>query len=127
MSALLDENVQAVGEDVRQLARMHVELARTEVREGATRFVRGMFLFGFGVASGGLVLVAAGIALFSLLGGLMAPAAAVATVGIIYLAVSVAALWIGWRWIRGIASLLLPRTRALLWELITCRDKRSAS
>ena|SRR2546422_2641580 len=124
MSPLIDEHVRAVGEEVRELARLHGELARTELREGSSRFVRGIFLFSFGILTGALVLVAAGVGLFFVLDGTLSHAGAAAAVAGIYLGVSGLAMWLGWRWIGGVTSVMLPRTRAMLWELLTWREDK---
>ena len=120
---LIDEHVQAVGEEVRELAKLHAELARAEVREGTTDFVRGVLLCAFGVLVLALTLVAAGVALFFLAHRVLTPAGAAGVVTLVYLVVGGIAVRQGIRRVGGLGALLLPRTRAMLWELVTCRDK----
>jgi uncharacterized membrane protein YqjE len=124
---LIDEHVRAVGSEVREYARLHALLARVEARDGSKRLLSSLFLLAFGVTTGGLVLVAAGVALFLWLAGPIAPAGAAAIVAGIYLLIAAGAWWAGWRFMRGAGAILLPRTRAMLWEAITCRDKPTNS
>jgi uncharacterized membrane protein YqjE len=120
---LVDEHVTGVGREVREFARLHLMLAREEATQGSKNFVRSLFLIGFGVSAGGLVLVAAGTALFLWLARVMDPAGAAALVAIVLLAVSSLSLWGGWRWLKSSKSLFLPETRRMLWELVTCPDE----
>ncbi len=62
MAPWIDEHVSAVGEEVRELARLHAELARLEMRGGVRRLVGGICLLGFAVLMATLVLVAADVA-----------------------------------------------------------------
>ncbi len=124
---LIDEHVRAVGSEVREYARLHALLARVEATEGSKRLLSSLFLLAFGVTTGSLVLVAAGVALFLWLAGSVPPAGAAAIVAGVYLLIAAAAWWAGWRFMRGAGAILLPRTRAMLWEAITCRDKPTNS
>lgn len=120
---IVDEHVREVGREVRDFAALHLQLARAEARQGSKHLLSSLFLLAFGVATFSLVLVAAGVALFLLLAGVMPPAAAAALVAAGYLLVGVAAWWAGWRLMQGADALFLPQTRTLLSELITCRDE----
>ena len=124
---LVDEHVRAVGQGVRDLAKLHVDLACEEVRDGSKRFVRGAILVGFGILLGTLVVVALGVSLFFLLDQWLSTSLAAAAVAVVFLAAGTAALWLGWRSLGGVSSVTLPRTRAMLWELLTCRDKPTDS
>lgn len=118
----IDEHVQAVGREVRELARLHAQLAGVEMRDGVRRLVGAVCLLGFAVLMATLVLVAGDVALFSLLQGPLSTPAAAATVALVDLAVAALGAFFGWRLLRGAGSLLLPRTRSMLVELLTCRD-----
>lgn len=120
---LIDENVRSVGREVRELARLHRELAQAELQEGLRRSAVGFFLFGIGVAIGGLALAAAGFALFFLLSRWLPAGAAAALVATTFAALAAVAYLIAFQVLRGSGSLLLPRTRALLWELLRWQDK----
>lgn len=124
---LIDEHVRTVGREVRELARLHAELAQVEVHAGSRRLLTGLFLLGFGVAMGALVLVAFGTALFEWMRTLVAPPAAAAIVGCVFVAVMLGAWWAGWRLLRGARGLLLPRTRAMLWEMLGWPDELTNS
>ncbi len=122
MTPLIDDRVQAIGSEVRELARLHGELARTELRHGWIRLIGGLFMIGFGVAAGVLVIVIAGVACILFLAPHLGTAGAAATVALADALVAGITLWLGVRTLRGAASLLMPRTRTLLWELITWSD-----
>lgn len=122
MTPLIDDRVQAIGSEVRELARLHGELARTELRHGWMRLVAGFFLLGFGVAAGLLVIVIASVACILFLSPRLGTAGAAAMVAVVDALVAGIALWFGVRTLRGATSLLMPRTRTLLWELLTWRD-----
>lgn len=124
---LVDEHVREVGREVREFAALHMQLAHEEARSGSTRLVSSLFLMGFGVAMFALVLIAGGVAIFLWLRDVMPPAGAAALVAFGYLLVAIGAWWGAWRLIHGAGALLLPQTRALLWELISCRDEAKNS
>ena len=124
---LVDDHVREVGREVREFAALHLQLARAEAREGSKRLLSSLFLLAFGVTTFALVLVAAGVALFLWLRRALSPEAAAALVAVAYLFVGAATWWAGWRLMKGATGLLLPQTRALLWELITCRDETKNS
>lgn len=124
---LIDDHVRAVGREVRELARLHGELARTELWEGARRLVIAMFLFGIGVAIGALSLAAFGMAAFFLLSRVVETPGAAALVAVSFFALMMG-LWLcAWRVLRGSNALSLPRTRQMLWELLQWRDKPNDS
>jgi uncharacterized membrane protein YqjE len=127
MTPLIDEHVQAVGEEVRELANLHAQLALTEIREGTTSFVRGVILCAFGVLASALVLVAFGMVVFFLANRTLTPAGAATVVMAAYGVIGWATIRFGTRSLERVSSLFLPRTRAMLWELVTCRDKRTKS
>jgi hypothetical protein len=119
---LIDDNVRNVGREVRKLARLHGELAQTELQAGLRRSAIGFFLFGIGVTIGGLALAAVGIALYLLLTRWMSAAAAAGLVGAAFVALAAVAYFIAFQLLRGSRSLLLPRTRALLLELLRWQE-----
>ncbi len=120
---VIDDNVRNVGREIRELARLHRELAQAELQDGLRRTAIGFYLFGIGITTGGLALAAGGIALFLLFARWMPPAAAAALVGVVLVALAVAAYLVAFWLLRGSRSLLLPRTRALLWELLRWQDE----
>lgn len=122
MTPLIDDRVEAIGGDVRELVRLHGELARTELRHGWMRLICGLFLLGFGVTVGTLVVVMVSVTWVLFLSPQLGTAAATATVALMDSLVAGIALWLGIRTLRGATSLFLPRTRTLLWELLTWRD-----
>ncbi|MFQ5600475.1 MAG: phage holin family protein [Candidatus Krumholzibacteriia bacterium] len=127
MNPLIDERAQAVGEGVRDFAKMHVDLARAEVRDGSTRFVWGMFLAGLGVMLGTLAFLTAGASLFLTLRSVLSAPASAGVVALVFLGLGFVTFRLGQRLMAGIGSLLLPRTRAMLWELVTWRENKSDS
>jgi uncharacterized membrane protein YqjE len=124
---LIDDHVRAVGREVRELARLHGELARVEARDGLRRLLTALFLLGFGVMMGTLVIVALGLALFAWVRSLVASPAAAALVALVFAAITVTVWLVAWRLMRGSRDLLLPRTRAMLWEMVRCRDEPTNS
>ena len=125
MSTQIDEEQPDLVNEVQDLARLHVDLARAEVRDGTRRLQRGVVLLLLAVASAGLLGVAATVTLFLWLHTFFeAWVAAALTTAALGLAV-VMALTIGRQQLRGTRSLLLPRTRALLGELFTWRNETS--
>lgn len=122
MAPLIDDRVQAIGQDVRELARLHGELARNELRQGWMRLVSGLFLIGFGVLAALLVVVLTSVAAIQFLAPRLGSAGSAATVALVDAMLAAVSLWLGGRILRGAASLSMPRTRTLLWELLTWRD-----
>lgn len=127
MGSGLDEGFQAMGRDVRELAGLHRDLARAEVCDGLASLVRGMFCAGLGLVACSLALIAVGVAAYSWLAPRWTAAVAALAVAGAYAVVAAVALRAGWKLLAGFGSVLLPRTRALLWEWITCRDEPTDS
>jgi hypothetical protein len=119
---LIDEHVRAVGRDVRDLARLHAELARVEVQSGGRRLVTGLFLLWFGVTMGALVLAAFGIAFFAWVRSLVSTPVAATIVGLVFTAVMLGSWYVGWRLLHGAGDLLMPRTRTMLMEMLGWHD-----
>jgi hypothetical protein len=124
---VLDEHVRAVGREVRELARLHGELARTEMLEGGLRVAVGIFLFAVGVTIGGLALAAVGFALYLLLARTLTTPGAAAIVALCFFALTILMWLLAWHILRGSRGLTLPRTRQMLWELLQWRDDRTNS
>ncbi|UCE01629.1 MAG: phage holin family protein [Candidatus Latescibacterota bacterium] len=127
MNPLLDERAQAVGEEIRDYAKLHVDLARTEVRDGSTRFVWGLILVLCGAAMGALALVAGCASLYLFLHGRMSPPAATAVVTLVFASVAALSFRLAKGRLVGVRSLLLPRTRAMLSEALSWRNGKSNS
>jgi hypothetical protein len=124
---LIDEHVRAVGRDVRDLARLHAELARVEVQSGSRRLVTGLFLLWFGVMIGALVLAAFGIAFFAWVRSLVSTPVAATIVGLVFTAVMLGSWYVGWRLLRGAGDLLMPRTRMMLMEMLGWHNNEPTS
>lgn len=122
MTPLIDDRVQAIGNDVRELARLHGQLAHTELRHGFARLIAGLFLLGFGAAAGLLVVILLSVASVSFLAPRLGTAGSAATIALVDAIVAGAALWLGIRMLRGAAALSMPRTRSMLSELLTWHD-----
>ena len=127
MTPLIDDRVQAIGNEVRELARLHGELAQTELRHGWNRLIAGLFLLGFGVLAGLLVIVLFSVASVAFLAPRLGNAGSAATVAIVDAIVAGVSLWLGARMLRGATTLSMPRTRSMLWELLTWRDPPTSS
>ena len=125
--ASLEEQLRAVERDVRELVRLHGDLARFEARSGLLRLLLGMFMMGVGVFVAGFVLLAAGFAFYLSLVRVMPPAGAATVVAAGFALTSLGAWFLAWRLLQGAGSLLLPRTRALLSEMFTWRNKPTGS
>jgi len=123
----LEEQVQALAGEVRELGRLHGELARVELQTGARRLVTTLALLAFGVIVGVLVLAAGGFAVYFWLCTVLPPAGAASLVALGYFLVMSGAWLLGWRMMRGASGLLLPRTRQMLEELLHWREKPTES
>lgn len=123
----LAERFRALERDVRELARLHGELARLEVRTGVLRLVVGVFMLGVGIFVAGFVLLAAGFASYLSLLRFLPPAGSAAVVAGGFALTSLGTWFLAWRLLQGAGSLFLPRTRAMLQELITWRNKPTGS
>jgi len=120
----IDEQVESLAREVRELTRLHAELARVELQTGARRLVTTLCLLGFGVIVGVLVLAAFGFALYFLLAAVLPQAAAAAIVALGYLIVVIVAWWLAWRLMRGAGGVFLPQTRQMISELMHWRDDK---
>ena len=124
---IIDEQVESLAREVRELTRLHGELARTELQTGARRLVTTLALMMFGVIVGVLVLGALGFATYFLLAAALPRAAAAGLVALGYLIVVVAAWWYAWRLMRGAGGVFLPRTRQMLSEMMHWRDHNEST
>jgi uncharacterized membrane protein YqjE len=125
--ASLEEQIRAIERDVRELVRLHGELARLEARTGLLRLVVGIFMLGVGIFVAGFVLLAAGFASYLSLLRVMPPAAAAAVVAGGFAIASLGAWLVAWRLLQGAGSLFLPRTRAMLQEIVRWKNKPTGS
>jgi len=127
MSPQLDEEQPDLVSEVQDLARLHVDLARAEVRDGTRRLQRGLVLLLLAAASAGLLVLASVVTLFLWLETHFEPWVAAAWTTAILGVFVVVAIGVG-RWqLRGTRALLLPRTRALLGELFSWRSDKPTS
>ena len=124
---LIDEHVRAVGREVRDLARLHGELARVEALVGVRRLVMALCLLAFGVTMAVLVIIAFSIALFAWIRSWLSAPYAAFLVGLAFAVVMAGSWLLSWRLARGAKALLLPRTRAMLWELLQWREAPTTS
>jgi len=127
MSPLVDDRSRAVGEDLKDLVKLHVDLARTEVRYGSTRVLCGLVAVVAAVGVGVLGFLFGTAGLYLVLRDAFGAAAAAGLVALLYVAICALALGIGIRLLKGVRSLMLPRTRQMLWELFTWREDKSES
>ena len=114
MDPATEERVELTGAEIRDFAKMHVDLARTEVREGSARFVLGLLLLTGSILVGTMALLIGCAALFLALRSFLSPAPAAALTCVVLLGVSALMVRIGFRCLGGLRSLLLPRTRQML-------------
>jgi hypothetical protein len=124
---IIDEHVRAVGREVRQLARLHGALARTEASQGLRRFVIAVFLFAVGVAIGALGLAAFGMAAFFMLAKLVDSPGAAALVALCFFVLMMVLWFAAWRLLRAAYALTLPRTRQMIWELLKWQEEPTDS
>jgi hypothetical protein len=125
MSTQLDEEQPDLVSEVQDLARLHVDLARAEVRDGTRRLQRGVALLIMAFVATSLVVLAATVTVFLYLQTHVAPWIAAALTTVLLGVFAAAAVRLG-RWqLQGTRALLLPRTRALLGELFTWRNEKS--
>ena len=124
MSTQVEEEQPDLVSEVQDLARMHVDLAREEVRDGTRRLQRGLVLLLLASASVGFLMLSAVVTVFLWLETRFEPwvAAALTTAALgVFVVVAVA---VGKWQLEGTRALLLPRTRALLGELFAWRDDK---
>ena len=127
MTPQIEEQVQAVGRQAREVAKLHVDLARTEIRDGSTRFLWGLVLVGASVCIGTVTLVTCALALYLLLRTVLSPVLAATCVAVILGLLSAIGFRWGWSLIRGIRGWSLPRTRAMVGEIFSWREDKSNS
>jgi hypothetical protein len=127
MDPASEEHAPLTGAGIRDFAQMHVDLARTEVREGSARFVWGLLLLSGSILVGSLALLIGCAALYLALRSVVGPAPAAALTSVGLLGVSALLVHIGFRCLGGLRSLLLPRTRQMLGELFRWQDDRNGS
>ena len=127
MSPQLDEEQPDLVNEVQDLARLHVDLARAEVRDGTRRLQRGVGLLVLAMLTAILCVLASAFTLFFWLQTRFDTwvAAALTTATYAFLALLAAAL--GRQQLQGTRSLLLPRSRALLGELFAWRSDKSTN
>ena len=128
MAPQIEEQAQAVGQQVREFAKLHVDLARTEIRDGSTRFLWGLVLIGASVCVGTLAVVTSAFALFLILRTVLSPALSATCVALILGLLSAIGFRWGWSLICGLRSVSLPRTRAMVGEIFSWgEDKKNGS
>ncbi|HZM16969.1 MAG TPA: phage holin family protein [Candidatus Krumholzibacteria bacterium] len=127
MSPQIDEQAQDLGRHVGEIVKLHVDLARAELRAGSARFVLGLVALATSIFVASLAIVAFALALYLLLRSLLSPILAATIVGVLLALVSALGFLQGWKWVRGIGSLLLPRTREMVGELLAWRDDKTSS
>ncbi len=127
MSPQIDEQAQDLGRHVGEIVKLHVDLARAELRAGSARFALGLVALATSVFVASLALVAFALALFFSLRSFLSPILAAAIVGVLLALLSALGFLQGWKWVRGIRSLLLPRTREMVGELLAWRDDKTSS
>jgi uncharacterized membrane protein YqjE len=124
MATQLDDEPPDLVSEVQDFARLHVDLARSEVRDGTRRLVRGLLLLLLAAASTGLLVFAGLVTLFLWLRTRFDPWVAAALVTVSLAAFVVGASAVGKWQLGGTKALLLPRTRTLLRELFAWRDDK---
>lgn len=122
-----EEHAALTGAEIRDFAKMHVDLARTEVREGSARFVWGLMLLSASILVGTLASLVGCAALYLTLRTLLPPAPAAALTFIALLGISALLVRLGFHCLGGLRSLLLPRTRQMLGELFRWPDDKTDS
>src|SRR5262245_58495126 len=118
MSPQIDEQAQDLSRHVGEIVKLHVDLARAELRAGSARFVLGLVALATSIFVASLAIVAFALSVYLLLRSLLSPILAAAIVGVLLALMSALGFLLGWKWVRGIGSLLLPRTREMVGELL---------
>ncbi len=121
------EPTHSLGEQVRDFAKLHVDLARTELRHGSIRLLLGAVVLGASLFIFGLALVALEVALFLWLRSFVSDGLAAALTGLASILMGVLGLRAGLRLLRGVKSVFLPQTRAMVGELFAWRDDKTNS
>ena len=127
MAPPTEEHAQVSGKEIRDFAKMHVDLARTEVRQGSTRFVWGMWVLIWALQAGTLAVLAACASLYLALQSILSPAGAAGATAVALAAVSFFGIRIARRLMGNVRSLSLPRTREMLGELFPWRENKNGS
>ena len=127
MSPQIDEQAQDLGRHVGEVVKLHVDLARAELRAGSARFVLGLVALATSIFVASLAMVAFALALYLTLRAVLSPIFAAGLVGVLLALMSAIGFMQGWKWVRGIRSLLLPRTREMVGELLAWRDDKTSS
>lgn len=121
------EPTPSLGAQVRDFAQLHVDLARTELRHGSIRLVLGAVALGASLFLFGLAVVALEVALFLSLRSFLSDALAAVVTGLVFIVIGVIGLRVGLAVLRGVKSVLLPQTRAMVGELFAWRDDKKSS
>lgn len=127
MRPMIEEHGPAVGEELKEFAKLHIDLAQSEMREGSIHCLGGLVLFGVAAGLGVLALLALTAALYLVLDGPLSPAGAAAAVAVFFGLLCLIGVRVALKLLSGVGSLFLPRTREMLWELLTWRDDRKSS
>jgi uncharacterized membrane protein YqjE len=131
MGPMIDDERRAVGEelgaDLKEFVKLHFDLAQTEMRDGWLRCLGGLVIIGIVAGLGILGVLALTAALYLVLDGPLSPAGAAAAVAAFFGLLCLIGLRVGLKLLSGVGSVFLPRTREMLWELLTWRDDRKNS
>ena len=127
MTPQIDEQARTLSRHVGEFAKLHVDLARAELRAGSARFTLGLVLLITSVFFASLAAVAFAVALYFWLSAVLSPILAMSIVGVVLAALSGLGFALGWRFVCDVRALLLPRTRKMVGELFAWRDDRTNS
>jgi uncharacterized membrane protein YqjE len=121
------ESTPSLGEQVRDFAQLHVDLARTELRHGSIRLVLGAVAVGASLFFCGLAIFALEVALFLGLRSFLSDVLAAVVTGLAFILLGALIGRLGLRLLRGVKSVFLPQTRAMVGELFAWRDDKTNS
>lgn len=127
MTPQIDEQARTLSRHVGDFAKLHVDLARAELRAGSARFAIGIILLLASVFVASLAAVAFAVALYFWLRSLLSTIFAASIVGGVLVGLSALGFTMGWRFLRGVHSLSMPRTREMVGELLAWRDDKTNS
>ena len=127
MTPQIDEQARTLSRHVGEFAKLHVDLARAELRAGSARFAIGIILLISSVFVASLAAVALAAALYFWLRSVLSTILAASIVGLVLAALAALGFLLGWRFLRDVRSILLPRTRAMVGELFAWRDDKTNS
>ena len=127
MTPQIDEQARTLSRNVGEFAKLHVDLARAELRAGSARFAIGFIVLTASVFVASLATVAFAVALFFALRALLSTILAAILVGIVLSGLAALGFYLGWRFLREVRSLSLPRTREMVGELLQWRDDQTNS